>query len=208
MKRKVFKMRIAHMLMQFRLEHRRLRKMTDNRIIITITKKQITRGVAFGVVILAFIIIALFVKFKIEDAKYYGPVFDFDSGDKYVNQAIEVWDKYGCSYFYNEDQNEALGNFERILEIESVKNYVRSQNTIYGFIHLYSDADIEYALNAIVYGCDDPKHDTGKFKSISDIPDRLFGCCYTQIQVRNNMNYAIDIVYNEFIEELKKADNM
>jgi hypothetical protein len=57
------------MLMQFRLEHRRLRKMTDNRIIITITKKQITRAVAFGVVILAFIIIALFVKFKIEDAK-------------------------------------------------------------------------------------------------------------------------------------------
>ncbi len=42
--------------------------MTDNRIIITITKKQITRAVAFGVVILAFIIIALFVKFKIEDA--------------------------------------------------------------------------------------------------------------------------------------------
>lgn len=182
--------------------------MTDNRIIITITKKQITRAFVFGVVLLVFIIIALFVKFKIEDAKYYGPVFDFDSGDKYTTQAIEVWDKYGCSYFYIEDQDEAREIFERIMGYESVKNYVRSQNTIYGIIHLYSDADIEYALNAIVYGCDDPEHDTGEYKSITDIPDRLFGCCYTQIQVRNNMRYAIETVYNKYIEELKKADNM
>ncbi len=169
---------------------------TDKKIIIEVNKKHI-------IIIVVTLCILILVSFLFDDQKYWNSLFGFDKGDEYTAKAIEVWDQYGCSYFYNEDQEKALENYEAMLEDKKIVEYVKKSTAIYGFINLYSDQEIEDALNAIVYGCNNSEHDSGNYKSVKDIPERLFRNCYLQMLLPNQMDKSIKEVYDIYLKEME-----
>lgn len=156
------------------------------------------------IIIAAALCLLLIAGFFIDDYKYRKSFFGFDESGEYTAIAVEKWDQYGCSYFYQEDQEEALDNYEAIIEDDRIIDYVKRNTAIYGVINLYSDEQIENAFNAIVYGCNDTEHDTGKYESVADIPERLFRNCYLQMIMPNNMDESIKEVYEEYLNELKE----
>lgn len=169
---------------------------TEEKMIIEVNKKHI-------IIVVVTVCLLLLVSFLFDDHKYWNSLFRFDEGDEYTAKAIEAWDQYGCSYFYKEDQEKALDNFESILEDKKLVEYVKRDTAIYGFINLYSDQEIENAFNAIVYGCNNSEHDTGKYKSVADIPERLFRNCYYQMLLPNQMDKSIREVYERYLDEMK-----
>ncbi len=160
-----------------------------------------------SLIILIIIALISLIGFFIDDFKYRKSLFGFDKGDKYTNEAIEMWDKYGCSYFYKDNQKEALDNYESMLEDKEIVEYVKEDTAIYGFIHPYSKDEIGNAFNAIVYGCNNSEHDTGKYKSIADIPERLFRNCYMQLIMPNELDVGLRDAYDRYVHELEKKDN-
>ena len=168
----------------------------NEKIIINVNKKHI-------IVMVVIICMLLLIGFLFDDYKYWRSSFGFDKGDEYTTKAIETWDRYGCTYFYKEDQKEALDNYESMLKDDNLVVYVKRTTAIYGIINLYSDKDIEAAFNAIVYGCNNSDHDTGKYRSVADIPERLFRNCYLEMIMPNNMDESIKEVYEQYLYELK-----
>ncbi|WP_022759077.1 hypothetical protein [Butyrivibrio fibrisolvens] len=169
----------------------------DKNIIVEVNKKHI-------IILTVMVCLFLLVSFLLDDQRYWNSLFKFDADDEYTIRAIEAWDHYGCSYFYKEDQEKALENYESIIGDEKMLEYVKKSTAIYGFINLYSDQEIEDAFNAIVYGCNNSEHDSGKYKSVADIPERLFRNCYLQMLFPNQMDKSIKEVYEIYLSDLKK----
>ena len=154
------------------------------------------------------IIVALILTtgFLIDDSKYWKSLFGFDKGDKYTNEAIEMWDQYGCSCFYPNEEEKALQNYESMLKDEKIVDYVYKNTAIYSFIHPYSKSEIENVFNAIVYGCRNREHDSGKYKSVADIPERLFRNCYMELILCNEMDKGLRDAYENYVHELEKGN--
>ncbi|WP_026657936.1 hypothetical protein [Butyrivibrio sp. AC2005] len=167
------------------------------KIVIEVNKRHL-------IILIIAIFLFLLVSFLFDDYPYWKSSFGFDESDKYTTKTIETWNKYGCCYFYKNDKKKALDNYDAILEDEKLVGYVKSNTAIWGIINLYSDKQISNAFNALVYGCYNSNHETGKYKSVADIPERLFRNCYIQLMMPNNMNKSIKEVYEQYLREQKE----
>lgn len=159
--------------------------------------------VKFSMVVL--IIILLFaVGFIISNSKNNKLSRGIDSNDECTTNAIEMWDQYGCSVLYEENGDEAELFWGSVLKDNEVFESIKADTTFLHFFCKYSDDEIYAALNAIVFGCNDPCHESGDYTSIRDIPTELRISCLNQLNIRNTSDFLfIQNAFAEFVSKIK-----
>lgn len=133
------------------------------------------------------------------------PYYYTKLNDYYRIKALKDWDKNGCSALYEKDGDKAEAYWGSLIENEDIVDNVRKNTTSFVFIHHYTDEEIKAALNAIVYGCNDPNHSSGDYKSVRDIPNELRIACVNQLNINNDTDYgSVEDEYNAHVRELQK----
>ena len=127
------------------------------------------------------------------DAELFGSLWGYQYGDGtnlegmnyYVKlndykkiKALKEWNRNGCSALFGDGGDEIEKYWGAVSEIDQVFNYVKSLTD-------YSDEKIRDAFNALIYGCNDPNHESGDYKSISEIPTDLRAACLSQLLTKN-----------------------
>jgi hypothetical protein len=107
--------------------------------------------------------------------------FGFDSKDYYTAEGIKIWDEYGCSIFFEDKQEEVQENLESIISDSKIIENIQTDTKILLVFNRYSKVEIESAINAIVYGCKNSKHSSGKYNSIKEVPEPLLRSTYYEI---------------------------
>ncbi len=132
------------------------------------------------------------------------PYYYTKLNDYYRIKALKEWDKNGCSALYGTDGDKAEAYWGSLIENDEIVDNVRKNTTSFWIIHNYTDEEIKAALNAIVYGCNDPNHSSGYYESVRDIPSDLRIACINQLNINNDSEYdSVGDEYNAHVKELK-----
>lgn len=164
------------------------------------------RHVVIVILIIIFLLLPKMVDSVAGDTRYNFDAIAFDMDDPYTIDAIDKWDEHGCSFFYKGIEQEAFSEYEQIIGDRRLMPAIKETMRWSESCENYSDCEIESALNAIVYGCNDREHSSGDYKSVADIPVPLFRICSYEISDFNDLDLDIETVYYYYITDLKKAD--
>jgi hypothetical protein len=84
---------------------------------------------------------------------------------------------------------------------------IKVDTRILNYFDRYSEEEIESAINAFVYGCNNPKHSSGDYKSINDLPEKLMRCCNYEIVQHSAMHElyeGIDKYFDSYIRNIEQ----
>ncbi len=132
--------------------------------------------------------------------------FGFDSKDYYTAEGIKIWDEYGCSIFFEDKQEEVQENLESIISDSKIIENIQTDTKILLVFNRYSKVEIESAINAIVYGCKNSKHSSGKYNSIKEVPEPLLRSTYSEIlrhTYDSELYEGVETYFNRYISNLE-----
>lgn len=132
--------------------------------------------------------------------------FGFDSKNYYTAECIKIWDEYGCSVFFEDNQEEVLAKLESIISDSEIIDNIQTNTKILGIINGYSEEEIESAINAFVYGCNNSEHISGSYNSIKDVPEPLIRCTYSEILRHSDDSELHEGVVNNFNRYMGKLE--
>ncbi|MCR5773213.1 MAG: hypothetical protein K6G87_18480 [Butyrivibrio sp.] len=134
--------------------------------------------------------------------------FGFNNNDYYISQGIELWNEYGCSVFFKDKQTEVFDELQRIISDSNLVDSIKVDTRILNYFDRYSEEEIESAINAFVYGCNNPKHSSGDYKSINDVPEKLMRCCNYEIVQHSDMHLGYVSRQKSIIKFRKERNGM
>lgn len=133
--------------------------------------------------------------------------FGFDSKNYYTAECIKIWDEYGCSVFFEDNQEEVLAKLESIISDSEIIDNIQTNTKILGIFNGYSEEEIESAINAFVYGCNNSEHISGSYNSIKDVPEPLIRCTYSEIlrhSADSELHEGVVKNFNRYMSKLER----